>query len=88
MFGNLGTSNYTFFVTSENSVGTAFNTSKVFVPSHHDCKYHHEKNRGLVLGALIQGRWYVHILILLTSMCSLYRSLGMCMYQPPNSLYR
>ena len=39
----------------------------------------------LLLGALIQGWWYVHILSLLTSMC-----IGTCTYyvQPHNSLYR
>ena len=31
-------------------------------------------------GALIQGRLYVHVLSLLTSTCSLYMSLGTCMY--------
>ena len=38
----------------------------------------------LMLGALIQGRWYVQVHSLLTSTCigmySLYRFLGMCTY--------
>ena len=38
-------------------------------------------------GTLIQGQWYVHILSLLISMCSLYRSIGTCTCQPLNSLH-
>ena len=39
------------------------------------------KLRNAYLGTLIQGRWYLHILSLLTGTCSLYRSLGMCTNQ-------
>ena len=38
MFSNLGLNNYTFYITSENQVGTAYNASKVFVPRQHDSK--------------------------------------------------
>ena len=36
LFANLDLSNYTFFVTSENELGTAHNTSTVFVPQQRD----------------------------------------------------
>ena len=49
--------------------------------------------QSLIKGALIQGRWYMHILSLLASTCigtCMYylQPLGTCTYQPLNSLYR
>jgi hypothetical protein len=38
-FSNLGLSSYTFYVTSDNEVGTAANASKVFVPHQGHCKF-------------------------------------------------